>query len=458
MRKNNYKHLGGLSAEALDDEVKRGQQAPGMSGRSDSREIYRPTISKIEEEEIDECKTLLGKKDSRISSQKEIENDSGPKPIVPYSSMFIFGVDNPIRIACHYVINLRYFETSILVIIFLSSVTLAAEDPVDKSSSRNEVLKYFDYIFTAAFTFEMLFKVIDLGLCLHEGAYFRSGWNMLDFIVVCGALIGFALTAKNSDGQGGLDLGVIKSLRVARVLRPLKTIKRLPKLKAVFMCMINALKNVMVILIVYMLFMFIFAVVAVELFNGRFFYCTDDSKRFKDQCTGSFVNANGETEHRQWLKHSFHYDDVGHAFLTLFVISTGEGWPNVLWNSIAATRVDEGPQKNYRVGVSAFYIIFFIVFPFFFVNIFVALIIITFQEEGDKSMSNTSLEKNERACIDYAISAKPNTRFMPKTKAGIQYRVWTWVVSPLFEWSIMVLIVLNTVVLMLTVSFRFKVF
>ena len=45
-------------------------------------------------------------------------------------------------------------------------------------------------------------------------------------------------------------------------------------------------------------------------------------------------------------------------------------------------------------------------FPFFFVNIFVALIIITFQEEGDKAMSNSSLEKNERACIDFAISGK----------------------------------------------------
>ena len=67
-------------------------------------------------------------------------------------------------------------------------------------------------------------------------------------------------------------------------------------------------------------------------------------------------------------------------------------------------------------------------------------------------MSHTSLEKNERACIDYAISAKPLTRFMPKNKDGIQFKVWKLVVSPAFEWSIMVLIVLNTVVLMLKVS------
>jgi len=45
------------------------------------------------------------------------------------------------------------------VIIVLSSLTLAAEDPVRKDSSRNNVLKYFDYIFTAVFTFEMAMKV-----------------------------------------------------------------------------------------------------------------------------------------------------------------------------------------------------------------------------------------------------------------------------------------------------------
>jgi len=40
-------------------------------------------------------------------------------------------------------------------------------------------------------------------------------------------------------------------------------------------------------------------------------------------------------------------------------------------------------------------VVYFVVFPFFFVNIFVALIIITFQEQGDKMMEDYSLEKNE---------------------------------------------------------------
>ena len=51
-----------------------------------------------------------------------------------------------------------------------------------------------------------------------------------------------------------------------------------------FDCVVNSLKNVLNILIVYMLFMFIFAVVAVQLFKGRFFFCTDESKEFERDC------------------------------------------------------------------------------------------------------------------------------------------------------------------------------
>lgn len=54
--------------------------------------------------------------------------------------------------------------------------------------------------------------------------------------------------------------------------------------QAVFDCVVNSLKNVFNILIVYMLFMFIFAVVAVQLFKGKFFHCTDESKEFEKDC------------------------------------------------------------------------------------------------------------------------------------------------------------------------------
>ncbi|CAL8384837.1 unnamed protein product, partial [Gadus morhua 'NCC'] len=94
------------------------------------------------------------------SEKKDLEEQeaNGPKGILPYSSMFIFGQTNPIRRLCHYVVNLRYFEMCILLVITMSSIALAAEDPVQANAPRNNVLKYLDYVFTGVFTFEMVIK------------------------------------------------------------------------------------------------------------------------------------------------------------------------------------------------------------------------------------------------------------------------------------------------------------
>ncbi|CAM4718037.1 unnamed protein product [Leuciscus chuanchicus] len=390
-------------------------------------------------------------KDMEASKPEKEEEETPDAPKAPPPvSMFIFKPNNPVRRACHYIVNLRYFEMSILLVITASSIALAAEDPVNTNSDWNKVLRYFDYVFTGVFTFEMIIKMIEQGLILHDGSYFRDLWNILDFIVVVGALVAFALT--NVMGSNtGRDIKTIKSLRVLRVLRPLKTIKRLPKLKAVFDCVVTSLKNVFNILIVYKLFMFIFAVIAVQLFKGKFYYCTDSSKDTENECKGYYIDYDKDKkkEKREWKRHDFHYDNVIWALLTLFTVSTGEGWPQVLQHSVDVTEEDRGPSQGNRMEMSIFYVIYFVVFPFFFVNIFVALIIITFQEQGDKMMEECSLEKNERACIDFAISAKPLTRYMPQNKQTLQYRLWHFVVSPLFEYTVLTMIALNTIVLMM---------
>lgn len=62
---------------------------------------------------------------------------------------------------------------------------------------------------------------------------------------------------------------------------------------------------------------------------------------------------------------------------------------------MAATYDNQGPIQNFRIEMSIFYIVYFIVFPFFFVNIFVALIIITFQEQGEAELQDGEIDKNQ---------------------------------------------------------------
>ena len=46
-----------------------------------------------------------------------------------------------------------------MLVIVLSSIALASEDPVDEDSPRNLLLGYADYGFTAIFTLECTLKV-----------------------------------------------------------------------------------------------------------------------------------------------------------------------------------------------------------------------------------------------------------------------------------------------------------
>ena len=68
---------------------------------------------------------------------------------------------------------------------------------------------------------------------------------------------------------------------------------------------------------------------------------------------------------------------------------------SVLQQSMAVTYENQGPLPIYRIEMSIFYIVYFIVFPFFFVNIFVALIIITFQEQGEAELQEAEIDKNQ---------------------------------------------------------------
>ena len=100
-------------------------------------------------------------------------------------------------------------------------------------------------------------------------------------------------------------------------------------------------------------------------------------------------------EERKWKRNDFHYDDVAKAMLTLFVVSTFEGWPDILYVSIDYHTEDVGPIYNYRPIVAIFYFIYIIIIAFFMINIFVGFVIVTFQNEGESAYKNCELDKNQ---------------------------------------------------------------
>ncbi|KAL9960179.1 hypothetical protein ACROYT_G033596 [Oculina patagonica] len=388
-------------------------------------------------------KTAMNNNNESASGSSTVDIDKAPMP--PESALFIFSPTNIIRVICYKIATNTYFVNFILCLIIISSILLAAEDPLNASAKRNQVLNYFDYFFTSVFTLEILFKFIAYGLILHKGSFCRSAFNLLDLLVVSVSVISIVLR----DSQ----FSVVRILRVLRVLRPLRAINRAKGLKHVVQCVFVAVKTIGNIMLVTMLFQFLFAVIGVQLFKGTFFYCTDEEKKFEVECRGTYVEFKGPglsnpvEKQREWLRHDFNFDNVGNAMLTLFTVMTFEGWPSILENSIDSTAVDEGPFQNNRPWVAIYYIIYIIIIAFFMVNIFVGFVIVTFQSEGEEEFKGCELDKNQRQCIAFALKAKPLRRYIPDNR--LQFHIWRVVTSQAFEYLIFAFIVCNTVVLMM---------
>ena len=108
-----------------------------------------------------------------------------------------------------------------MILIALSSLKLATDtymDHLSVDSIEIVISSICDSIFTWAFTFECLVKIIALGFTMDGGSYLRDSWNQLDFFIVITSLIDFFLR--------NVDLPFIKILRLLRTLRPLRVIPR----------------------------------------------------------------------------------------------------------------------------------------------------------------------------------------------------------------------------------------
>ncbi|XP_053326031.1 voltage-dependent L-type calcium channel subunit alpha-1D [Spea bombifrons] len=405
-----------------------------------------------EENEDGECPEPADEDD-----EEEPEVPSGPRPrrmselnmkekITPIpegSAFFIFSNTNPIRVACHKLINHHIFTNLILVFIMLSSASLAAEDPIRSHSFRNIILGYFDYAFTGIFTVEIFLKMLTFGAFLHKGSFCRNYFNLLDLLVVGVSLVSFGIQSS--------AISVVKILRVLRVLRPLRAINRAKGLKHVVQCVFVAIRTIGNIMIVTTLLQFMFACIGVQLFKGKFYRCSDEAKQTPEECKGKYIVYkdgdvnNPSIRERHWHNSDFNFDNVLSAMMALFTVSTFEGWPSLLYKAIDSNGENVGPVYNNRVEISIFFIIYIIIIAFFMMNIFVGFVIVTFQEQGEKEYKNCELDKNQRQCVEYALKARPLRRYIPKNP--YQYKFWYVVNSTGFEYIMFVLIMLNTLCL-----------
>lgn len=81
-------------------------------------------------------------------------------PLDACRSLGLFSGDNPFRLVCLRIITNAYFEGVILLLVLLSSVLLALDNPsLSPQSPLNSVINVTNLVLVICFTFEMCLKV-----------------------------------------------------------------------------------------------------------------------------------------------------------------------------------------------------------------------------------------------------------------------------------------------------------
>ena len=295
-----------------------------------------------------------------------------------------------------------------MVIIIISSVMMAVEGQSfgDPETTRTIETSFLiaDIVFTALFTVEVFIKVVAMGFCCHKGAYLRDNWNVMDFVVVSTSLLnlGFqglsGLVVTSDEESADAFFSALSVLRMARTLRPLRVVNRNPNLRIVIEALALSIKPLFNVAIVLFLVWFMFALVGVQLMAGKFFSCNDPSfpegmSRLGSPaediapCAASwtppgqtapvpltFIDSDGVSIVRQWDDKDINFNHIVNAIIALYIMATGEGWPNIMFTAMDVTQIDFQPKRDESWFLAYYFVLFITVTVFFFLELVIGAI------------------------------------------------------------------------------------
>uniref|UniRef100_A0A667IQD0 Calcium voltage-gated channel subunit alpha1 H n=1 Tax=Lynx canadensis TaxID=61383 RepID=A0A667IQD0_LYNCA len=288
-------------------------------------------------------------------------------------ALYLFSPQNRFRVSCQKIIAHKMFDHVVLVFIFLNCITIALERPdIDPSSTERVFLSVSNYIFTAIFVAEMMVKVVALGLVSGDHAYLQSSWNVLDGLLVLVSLVDIVVAMASAGGAK--ILGILRVLRLLRTLRPLRVISRAPGLKLVVETLISSLRPIGNIVLICCAFFIIFGILGVQLFKGKFYYCEGADTR------NISTKAECRAARYRWVRRKYNFDNLGQALMSLFVLSSKDGWVNIMYDGLDAVGIDQQPVPNHNPWMLLYFISFLLIVSFFVLNMFVGVVVENFHK------------------------------------------------------------------------------
>lgn len=230
--------------------------------------------------------------------------------------------------------NNDIFEFFVISIILASAILVGFR--TYEESLNPEIFFYIsslDYLITFIFIIEIFIRIVAEKSTID---FFKSGWNIFDFVVISISLIPIE------------SMDAILLARLVRVFRLLRLVSFVPQFRILIESFISALPRVGYIMLFMFVEFYIFAAIGSILFS-------DISP--------------------------IHWGNVGLSMLTLFQTATLEGWPDLMYQSLEVQRFSW-----------IFFVVFIILNALIFMNMIIGVIIdVIIESNDDKTPENIRL-------------------------------------------------------------------
>ena len=325
------------------------------------------------------------------------------------NSIYCLAQTNKFRIFCMKLIINKWFDRCILFLILCSTARLV----IDTFVNGYEFVLTFDIldaIFNILFLLECLAKVFAMGFAMDEGSYLRDNWNKIDIIIVICSAFDFQnlFTKYFTTGRGNSSVQFLKVIRLLRTLRPLRFISHNVQLKLIITSLFDSILPICNALFIVIVVYYMFSIVGISLFYTNLHNCyilnsdgyfdlanksfndillvyeiPDDMVSRSNFCSKKF---NGIMD----TGPSFKFSNIVTSFITSYVLSTMEGWPDIMYSYTI--------YENYY-GI--YFIISNLVVAYFFLNLFTGIMFRYFNDAFKREQKIAEDDKKAPKYYDF---------------------------------------------------------
>ena len=216
----------------------------------------------------------------------------------------------------------KVFETVVIAIIVLSALMVGAKT-YEETTRFTPVLNILDWAVTLFFLVEILIRLMAER---RFRDFFKSGWNIFDFIIVVASMIPVQ------------DSEMVLIARLLRVFRVMRLVSMVPELRMLMNALLKALPRM--------------GYVALFMFIIFYIYGAIGSFLFHD------INP-------------FYWDNIAISVLTLFRIATFESWTLMMYETMEV-----------HPWSWIYYVSFIFFSAFIFLNMMIGIVLETMQKES----------------------------------------------------------------------------